>query len=389
MRSPSIAVALVAAAVTASPAGGRTLTPLMRFAPPVPPMHGIAVPLSEAPLLRNPALLPPGVKEAALARAAARGPRKAVAAAKPPSTPGGKKFVTDDSGYIYLYSGRGPGIGTLIATITSCPGAEGARVDAHHNLWVACTDAGTIEEFPDGSTVPALTYNYIVNGIQYYAGDVTIDGYGNVYASSIYALACNTSSCTFYPGGIAYWLAGDPSGAEPDGVIPDPNINEESYFFDVDTRGENLYVDYLGCTTSTCGYAADHIAGSNAGGWSIATFIPLGAIGFPGGVGVETFGSETGDVLLLDQLTRTLTQYSANGTPTGTAYGPTPESVEGSCDPVDFGIDHADKFVVAADAGCRAIMLGRLSTNTFEPYQDIDFVLPVGAGFFESNKRKI
>lgn len=216
----------------------------------------------------------------------------------------------------------------------------------------------------------------------------TIDGYGNVYASSSYAFACNTSSCTFYPGGVAYWLAGDPSGSEPDGVIADPDINGQAYFLDVDTRGENLYVDYFGCTTSTCGYAADHIGGSIAGGWSIDTFVPMGGITFPGGVGVETFGSEAGDVLVLDQLTRTLTQYSANGTPTGTVYGPTPENVEGSCDPVDFGIDHADKYVMVADGGCRAIVLGRLSANTFEPYQDINIILPISAGFFDSDKRK-
>jgi hypothetical protein len=344
---------------------------------------GRPVPLFEAPLFRNPAAVPPAVKAAAVARAAARGARPRLSAFRRPTSPGGSKFIADDAGFIFQFSSRGPGFGRLTGVIDDCSGPEGLKVDRRHDLWAACTNSATVQEYAPGATTATLTYDDTINGVPYYVAAVTVDDIGNVYASSLYAFQCTTSSCTYYPGQISYWLAGDPDGATPDGQIADANINQEAFFLDIDPPGSNLYVSYEGCNSSMCGYGVDKLTGNPKAGWAATPFLPIGSLGFAGGIAVETYGAEAGDVLVGDQMSRSIGQYDADGVPTGTVYGPLPQNQQGTCDAVAFGLSKHDKFLLAGDAGCQAADEGRLSTNAFTTYTNIDFSLPIDGAFFD------
>jgi len=380
MRIPTSALAVATlVAVSIAPASAAYRTPLMQHGQTQARPVGHVVPLSQAAQFKNPVGVPQSVKQAALKRIAQMAPRHMKAFRHPGG--GVKTYLTDDSGYIFELAGNGSVTGYL----TDCSGAEGMKVDHSGNLYVACTNTSTVNIYAPGASYATLTYVDNPGGVYYYDADVAVDGFGDVYSSSLYAFSCTTYSCTFYPGQISAWAAGDASGSSPDVTIGDPNINEEGFFTDVDEAGSNLYVDYEECTTSDCGFAADWIEATSSGN-VVTQFIPLGGLEFPGAVLLETGkkGSTAG-VIVGDQLTRLYTEYTASGSATGNVYGPSVENIEGSCDPVSGGLSKGNKDIALGDAGCHALVTGKL-TGTWSAAANINYSLPIGAGFSKSNR---
>jgi hypothetical protein len=381
MRIPTSALAVATlVAVSIAPASAAYRSPLMQHGSTQARPVGHVVPLSQAAQYKNPVGIPQSVKQEAIKRISQMVPRHMKAFRHPGG--GVSEFLTDDSGYIFELSSKGAVIGYL----TDCSGAEGMKVDHAGNLYVACTNTSTVNIYAPGASYATTTYVDDPGGVYYYAADAAVDGFGDVYASSLYAFSCTTYSCTFYPGQISAWAAGDASGSSPDVTIPDANINEEAFFTDVDEAGSNLYVDYFGCNTSDCGYAADWIAATSSG-IAVTTFVPFGGLEFPGAVLLETGkkGSTAG-VIVGDQLTRLYTEYTGSGSATGNVYGPSPENIEGSCDPVSGGLSKGNKSIALGDAGCHALITGKLKASSWSAAANINYSLPIGAGYSKSNR---
>ena len=284
-------------------------------------------------------------------------------------------YLTDDSGYIFQLNKKGT---TVLGYATDCSGAEGAKVDHSGNLWVACTNTSTVNEYtPASSGTASLVLTDNPGGIDYYTADVAVDNAGNVYATSLYAFSC-TSTCFFYPGQVSKWSAPVTPSSVPV-TVADPNINEEGFFLDVDTAG-NVYVDYDSCGTSFCGYGLDQITGSGVNNLISYT---SGSIQFPGGVYV----TQNGNVNLIDQIAGTETQYIVS------PFGPAGFAVsiqynlQHGCDPVSGGWSKGDKKIGIGDAGCHALQLGKATNgNTLTGLANINFSLPIGAAFAPSDK---
>jgi hypothetical protein len=285
-------------------------------------------------------------------------------------------FLSDDSGYIFELAGS-----KVVGYLTDCSGAEGMKVDHSGNLWVACTNTGTVNEYAPGASSATLTLVDNPGGATYYTADVAVDSAGDVWASSLYAFYCSSYYCYFYPGQVSFWAAGSYSnGSSPTGTVTDTNINEEGFFLDASPSGSDVYVDYEECTSTTCGFAADDISGS-----TITQFAPIGSISFPGGL----YYTGTGTVNLLDQDAHVITVFSGD-VATGAYYGPTPENLEGGCDPVDTGYNLGDSEVAIGDAGCHSLDEGKLAAHhghgSFKAKPNINFSLPIGAAFSPSDK---
>ena len=330
------------------------------------------VPRSDAGKYVNPSAVPLKVKQAAAKRQIHL--PKLHEARVPGAVTGA---VTDDFGYIFWLSGK-----KVAGYATDCSGAEGAKTDHNGNVWVACTNTSTINEYAPGATSATLTLVDNPGGVYYYTADVAVDSAGDVWASSLYAFSCTTYYCYFYPGQISFWAASNvTNGASPSGTVADANINEEAFFVDVNPAGSTAYVDYYGCGTYSCGYAADMISGT-----SVSTFIPFGGLSFPGMV----YYTGAGNVEVLDQLAIVITEYSAGGVADGNFSGPLPENLEFTCDPVSGGYNSGDSMAATGDAGCHSQDVGKLAAHhghgAWKANANINFALPIGSVFVPSDK---
>jgi hypothetical protein len=289
--------------------------------------------------------------------------------------PKGSLFVSDDSGYIFQMSVKGT---QLVGYVTDCSGAEGVKVDHAGNLWAACTNTSTVNEYAPGSSSATLVLNDTVSGAPYFDADVAFDTAGDVYAANLYSFFCSTSNCAFAPGNVVEWTAPVGPSSVPV-VVTDPNISEEAYFLDTDASG-NVYVDYDSCISSVCGYGLDQIGPSGP-----AALIPAGSgtIQYPGGVYIGA----NGNLNLIDQDLKTLMQYTISPfAPAGFAIGIT-ENVQNTCDPVAGGFNLGDKWLAIGDANCHAVQIGKAkngSTLTARP--NISFSAAIGAAFAPSDK---
>jgi hypothetical protein len=103
-----------------------------------------------------------------------------------------------DGGYVNVYPERGNNqepIGKLTADLVS---PQGMDVDAHHQLWVANTNAFNVVAFKRGATTPFTT----LSDPNYYPIEVAVDGNGTVYAA-------NAESTTGPPGNVTVWTKGN------------------------------------------------------------------------------------------------------------------------------------------------------------------------------------
>lgn len=288
-------------------------------------------------------------------------------------------IVTDDYGYIWIMNSK---FTSITSYLTDCSGAEGAKVDHNKNLWVACTNTGTVNEYNPGATSASMVLNDNPGGVTYYTADVATDHAGNVYASSLYAFYCTTYSCFFYPGHVDYWSSPS-NGASPTGTVNDPNINEEGFFLDSDNAGTNVYVDYFGCTSTYCGYALDQIANPTSATPTVTNEIATnsGIIGFPGGVYV----AHTGFVIVNDQAYHTITEYQPS--PWGAVGSlPVPNNIFGGCDAVSGGANKKETSIVLGDAGCHSADLINTGTGAGKQNANVNFGLPIGAAYSPSDK---
>jgi hypothetical protein len=273
--------------------------------------------------------------------------------------------------------------------LTDCSEPEGMRVDHTGNLVVACTDSGDVNIYNSGNTTGPATIVYqedqftSTNSIYYYPADAFEDTHGNIYATNLYGFNCNSTSCTFYPGNIAYWAAGSPNLAYPSGYITDTNAYE-MYFGDIDGQG-NCYVD--GFNNSFVPFV-DELPGCASG-----TGTNLGiTLNFPGGVYTVSptnkkkqmlsvldqgsYGSGN-DVLYIYKLPYT-------GTPLYTDYPP--QNINKTCDPVAGGFDKKEKHIKIGDAGCHDADYGAVATNAWTQVFSADFSEPIDAAFNPSDK---
>jgi hypothetical protein len=286
--------------------------------------------------------------------------------------------ITDDYGYIWIMNTK---FTVINSYLTDCSGAEGAKVDHNKNLWVACTNTGTVNEYAPGATSATMVLYDNPGGATYYTADVATDHNGNVYASSLYSFYCTTYYCYFYPGHVDYWT-NPTNGASPTGTVNDPNINEEGFFLDSDNAGTNVYVDYESCGTTTCGFALDQITNPTSATPTVTTQLGYGSIQFPGGVYV----AHSGNVLVNDQDTHLITEYQPSPWTALGQLGPLPLNIFGSGDAVAGGPNKKETMLALGDASLHAADVGKVSTNSWTAKPNINFGLPIGGAFSPSDK---
>jgi len=280
-------------------------------------------------------------------------------------------WLSDAQGYIWQLDRKA----TIVGVLTDCEEPAGIKVDRNGNLWAACTDGSTIQEYTPGASTASLVLDDTPG---FYPNDVAVDEHGDVYAVNIEGIVCRASSCTSYPGNVVYWKAAQRSnGALPTGVIADPNMYEGS-FIDTDDAG-NLYVDML--NQAAFAGETDRIGSPREPHPSITN---LGIDpDVPGGVYVSNGGTVLN---VLDQQARTIGRYRLPGITSLGVLGSLPQNYEKSAQPIGFGFSKGDRSVAVADAGCRALDLGAVQANTFVQLLNASFVDPVGAAFVTSDK---
>jgi len=276
----------------------------------------------------------------------------------------------------------------ITSYLTDCSGAEGLKVDHHKNLWVACTNTGTVNMYAPGATSATMVLNDNYNlpaGYYFYTADVAVTSAGNVFASSLYAFYCTSVSCFFVPGQVSYWT-NPTNGASPTGQVADANINQEAFFLDTDAAGQNLYVDYYGCTNTYCGYGLDAIGNPTGATDTVTNEIAVnsGALQFPGGVYV--LHKPAGTVAVNDQVTHLITVYQASPWTALAQLGPTPTNIFGSGDAVTGIPNKKDTGLALGDASLHAADLGKVASNSWNAVPNINFSVPIGAGYIPSDK---
>lgn len=294
--------------------------------------------------------------------------------------------VTDDDGYIWWLSKKG----TITSYATDCGGAEGAVVDHHGRLVVACTRTSTIQIYNKGNTAgPADVVLNDTTG--FYPGDAFEDHQGNIFATNINGIVCGTSTCQVYNGNIVWWTTNNQStGSSPSGSYSDPNLSSD-YFADVDANG-NIYLSGYHCTSGGlygCYYqnpemdTITNIMGSapTATNDNVTLTSPGGVNALANGQisvldqGCSYYGCGHAALYLFDALP---------GTPAATLTPP--QNLGGYCDPVAGGYNKGDKEVLLGDAGCRAGELGKISSQSWKSLTSIYFYLPVAGEFLKSDK---
>jgi hypothetical protein len=286
-------------------------------------------------------------------------------------------YLADAEYGVFELSGK-----KIVGYYSDCAEAEGAKVDASGNLWVACTESSSVNEYAPGATAATLTLNALPSGWYYnFVADVAFDSAGDIWADSLYGY---NGSFEFEYGSTAYWPANTvANGAAPSGTIVDPNLAYD-YFIDVDPTGTYLYID--GLNASFTGYEADVYTGGTA----TEFFVPT----FPGGIYVDG----NGNVNVNDQEAYTVTQFTGGASPTatGVVYGPWPSNFFGGFgDPVAIGFNQGDTEIAAGDAGFRSYdtLTGLTKFNKktggygkSHAYPSINFGEPIGAAFSPSDK---
>ena len=103
-----------------------------------------------------------------------------------------------DGGFINIYKERGNDQAPIGKLTTDLVSPQGMVVDAHHQLWVANTNAFNVVAFKRGSTTPFTT----LSDPNYFPISVGVDSNGTVYAA-------NAESSTGPPGNVTVWTKGN------------------------------------------------------------------------------------------------------------------------------------------------------------------------------------
>ncbi len=272
------------------------------------------------------------------------------------------------------------------------------KVDSSQNIWAACEynddfSASMAQEYTSAGALKA-TYN---QGCPGSVSDCTWEfSYGfDTAANSSYVFSaldfyeysvCNPS-CTYYDGaGIEYWPAGDPS-ATPSLVSLGADCEPicDVYYMDIDNSG-NIWFDFYGYDSSNdeYGYGLDEVENPTTSA-TLVSILPVGSLGFPGGVYVGNSGSVLN---VTDQEARTTKQYDLPLSPSGSPFntlGPTPENLFGDGDPVSGGFNKNDTKMALGDA-YGWLDKGTVSTNKWKAVTSVDLEAPEGAAFTPSDK---
>ncbi|HEY2474605.1 MAG TPA: hypothetical protein VGI19_07350 [Candidatus Cybelea sp.] len=199
-------------------------------------------------------------------------------------------YVSDqqNNAIIVFNAKSGAVVGQIMGNGLDFP--QGIFVDEKHNLWVANQLLHDVLVFARGSTTPSETLDDS-NG---YAMDVTVCRNGTVYVTNNTSLSTGSGNIEVYAGG----------STTPTGELIFPNLAYE-YFLTCDRKG-NIF------STITNLYFTNDVVEFKKGKQSGATDlnIPLNNVG---AIKLDA----AGNLLIDDQGTNTLTEYTEAGKATG------------------------------------------------------------------------
>ena len=271
------------------------------------------------------------------------------------------------------------------------------KVDHAGNVWTACEyDAaftgGSVQEYTSAG-VQAGAYDESAPQCSPSA-TCTFSGYGfdeandatNVFDTlATFSLSVCTKKCTVTSGsGFEYWPAGSPSATPTLIALPYANPVKEVYYMDLDQAG-NIWFDYYGCISATCGYGLAEITNPTTASWSFVPILPPGTIGFAGGIYVSGGGATLN---VTDQLARTIAQYALPLSPSGTpldTLGPTKQNLFGCGDPVSGGFNKAERMQADGDP-CGWVDIGKVTANKWRAAGGINYSGIEGAAYTPSDR---
>ena len=279
-----------------------------------------------------------------------------------------------DTNYSYLLGQDRRVRKTVIAIDAATNGCNypiALKVDHAQNLWVGCEFNGAFTE----SVVQKYTSDGALKA-QYVPGcpnpvsdcasfsslgyDSAVDAAGNVFAAlNLYSIEiCNPSCVSSESAGFEWWLGGNPS-ATPTLISLGANCAPVCGvgYVDVDDSG-NLWFTFSGYNnTNTYGFGLGEITNPTTS--PMFTIVePIGTYQFFGGVYVSNGGKKLN---VIDQGTRTISQYNLPLSPSGTPFnvlGPTYTNAFGLGDPVSGGFNQTEKKIAIGDVFKPALYLG-------------------------------
>ena len=185
--------------------------------------------------------------------------------------------------------------------------------------------------------------------------DAFEDNAGNVYVVNLFQLYCTPSYCSFEPGNVQRWSVGNQkNGALPDTTYSDANLGDFQSA-DIDAGG-TIYVS--GTNAASYTPEVDALSGG------VATNLNI-ALEAAGDVYVVDPNGSTPLLSVVDggyyqQPGGTLYQFALPVAPGASPLftDPTPQNLEGSCNPIGAGYGPAGADFLAAITNCQAIAYG-------------------------------
>jgi hypothetical protein len=300
--------------------------------------------------------------------------------------------------YLLGQSKRGKkNITAIDAGANGCSYPITLQVDSGNNLWTSCEYnedfSGTAVQEYGSSGALENTYNggcpSPVSECDYWYAYGYSAGQNSNYVVSSQTFTeeytCNTYCGYTYGSGFEWWPKGSPSST-PTFI----NVGEDCepvcdvYYGDVDNNN-NIYFTYYGLNESTSeyGYGLAEITNAFSPSWQMVSLLPVGSIGFAGGVYVGDHGTVLN---VTDQDARTTTQYSLPWTGSSTAIlGPTKTNAFDCGDPVSGAFNSSDTMAVFGDA-CGWIDIGTVASNKWKALPGINFDGADGAAYTPSDR---
>ena len=275
------------------------------------------------------------------------------------------------------------------------------KVDGSQNVWVAnevnaTKVGGVLQEYNKNGALQAA-YAWNACGPQYSV--CYQEGFdGSATPSYVFAEVSLWQGCysgygyhcySYQQGsGFEYWSAGDPSANPTFIPLTFGAPVEEVYYMDVDAS-DNIWFDYYGYDSGTglYGYGLGEITNATTNP-QFVSILPVGSIGFPGGVYVS--GKASAQVLnVTDQLSLEIYQYHLPLSPSGSPFntlGPTYYFG----DPVSGGFNKTEANNVQADCPSNFnawVDIGLVSTNKWKPVKTFaDESCLTGAAYTPSDR---
>ncbi|MEO6990601.1 MAG: hypothetical protein ABI346_06330 [Candidatus Baltobacteraceae bacterium] len=206
--------------------------------------------------------------------------------------------------------------GVIQGEIKSVLNPQGMFVDSARNLWVANTGSSNVLVYPRGATSPSST----LSDTGFLPVDVTICPNGTVYVSNIFTAPSGPGNIEVYAGG----------STSPTGVLTDSRV-VKGLFLTCDAKN-NVFWDFTGA--GSVSFVVEFAGGKQ----SNETTLPI-ALGFPGGIKPDN----AGNLLVNDQNSHTIAEYTEAGAPTGLSIASDP-----TADCVDIAVTRNSKVVGCA-----------------------------------------